>query len=281
VFIETSPHPVLTGAITDALEHQRRESDGGGGSAWEPIVTGTLRRDDGGPARVLASLAEAHAHGVAVDWSAVLPAGQRIELPTYAFQRQRYWPRPASAGARDQRCAGAERGFWAAVEGGDLEGLSHTLDVDERHLNEVLPALAAWRPARERAVDRRRLALPHHLAVARSARRGGVVGYLAGRGAGGSADHPPIADCVKALTGRGALVSLVAVEPGEWDRHSLRHRLTDAAGECGDGLSGIVSLLALDESLADGSPVVAVGWSQRWAWSRPLATRGSPHRCGC
>ena len=37
------------------------------------MVTGTLRRDDGGPARLLASLAEAWVHGVAVDWAAVLP----------------------------------------------------------------------------------------------------------------------------------------------------------------------------------------------------------------
>jgi len=225
----------------------------------EPIVTGTLRRDDGGPARVLASLAEAHAHGVAVDWSAVLPAGQRIELPTYAFQRQRYWPRPASAGAATSAVPAAERGFWAAVEGGDLEGLSHTLDVDERHLNEVLPALAAWRRRESggsTAADWRYRITWRSLAPLGVAALSGT--WLAVVPAG-SADHPPIADCVKALTGRGALVSLVAVEPGEWDRHSLRHRLTDAAGECGDGLSGIVSLLALDESLADGSPVVASG----------------------
>ncbi|MGW8555572.1 type I polyketide synthase, partial [Streptomyces tubercidicus] len=31
------------------------------------------------------------AHGVPVDWSTLLPTGRRIALPTYAFQRQRYW----------------------------------------------------------------------------------------------------------------------------------------------------------------------------------------------
>ncbi|MGA5566827.1 type I polyketide synthase, partial [Streptomyces platensis] len=30
-------------------------------------------------------------HGVPVDWSTLLPTGRRIDLPTYAFQRQRYW----------------------------------------------------------------------------------------------------------------------------------------------------------------------------------------------
>jgi acyl transferase domain-containing protein len=89
VFVEVSPHPVLTGAITDTADEL---------PVPVPVsVTGTLRREDGGPGRVLASLGEAHVHGVAVDWAAVLPAGRRIELPTYAFQHQRYWPaaRPA------------------------------------------------------------------------------------------------------------------------------------------------------------------------------------------
>ena len=54
-------------------------------------MTGTLRRDDGGPARLLASLAEVYVRGADVDWAAVLGAGQRVDLPTYAFQHQRFW----------------------------------------------------------------------------------------------------------------------------------------------------------------------------------------------
>jgi acyl transferase domain-containing protein/NADPH:quinone reductase-like Zn-dependent oxidoreductase/NADP-dependent 3-hydroxy acid dehydrogenase YdfG/acyl carrier protein len=80
-FIEVSPHPVLTTAISEIAD-------------TAACVTGTLRRDDGGPARLLASLAEAHVHGLPVDWTAVLPEGNRIDLPTYAFQHERYWPRP-------------------------------------------------------------------------------------------------------------------------------------------------------------------------------------------
>jgi acyl transferase domain-containing protein/acyl carrier protein len=96
VFIEVSPHPVLTSPVTETVEE--------GGMA-APVVTGTLRRDDGGPARLLASLAEAYARGVPVRWTAVLPSGHRVDLPTYAFQRQRYWPGPA-ASAGDLRSAG-------------------------------------------------------------------------------------------------------------------------------------------------------------------------------
>ena len=57
VFIEVSPHPVLTAAITETLE------DAGQAGRPAPVVTGTLRRDDGGPARFLASLAEVHVRG--------------------------------------------------------------------------------------------------------------------------------------------------------------------------------------------------------------------------
>ena len=89
VFVEVSPHPVLTAAITATAE------DGGTG----PVVTGTLRRDDGGPGRFLASLAEVHVRGVPVDWAAVLPGGERVDLPTYAFRHRRFWPEPPLLGA--------------------------------------------------------------------------------------------------------------------------------------------------------------------------------------
>ena len=100
VFIEVSPHPVLAAAVTGTLE----EASGDAGAAG-PVVAGTLRRDDGGPGRFLASLAEVYVRGAGVDWAAVLGGGRRVELPTYAFQRERYWPQP-SAVAGDVRAAG-------------------------------------------------------------------------------------------------------------------------------------------------------------------------------
>ena len=98
VFIEVSPHPVLAAAVTETLDQ-----DGHGDGA---AVTGTLRRGDGGPARLLASLARAHVQGASVDWAAVLGGGTAVDLPTYAFQRERFWPRPVPAGAGDVTAAG-------------------------------------------------------------------------------------------------------------------------------------------------------------------------------
>ncbi len=98
VFIEVSPHPVLTAAVTGTLDEAPE--------AGAAVVTGTLRRGDGGPARFLASLAAVHVRGPGVDWAAVLGGGRRADLPTYAFQRQRYWPPPAPAGTGDVAAAG-------------------------------------------------------------------------------------------------------------------------------------------------------------------------------
>ena len=51
------------------------------------------RREDADGERSLARLAEEHVRGIDVDWPAILAAagGQRIDLPTYAFERRRHW----------------------------------------------------------------------------------------------------------------------------------------------------------------------------------------------
>ncbi|MFJ8081672.1 SDR family NAD(P)-dependent oxidoreductase [Streptomyces sp. NPDC096205] len=53
----------------------------------------TQRRDRPEARTFLKGLGSAYARGVHVDWSLLLPAEVRhVELPTYAFQRERYWP---------------------------------------------------------------------------------------------------------------------------------------------------------------------------------------------
>ncbi|MEU0537604.1 acyltransferase domain-containing protein, partial [Amycolatopsis tolypomycina] len=100
-FIEVSPHPVLTGAMN--------------------AVTGTLRRDDGGPDRLLRSFAEAYVRGVAVDWAAVLPQAGKVDLPTYAFQRERYWlGRPNVAFGASDAPKPVEREFVRLVNAGGV-----------------------------------------------------------------------------------------------------------------------------------------------------------------
>ena len=121
-FIEVSPHPVLTIGVegtAEALE-QTQTSSGVG-------VFGTLRRGEGGPRRFLTSLAEVWAHGVRVDWDRVFEGSgaQRAYLPTYAFQRKRYWLGAQASAMGDPRSAGQSPGdhpllgATVALAGGD------------------------------------------------------------------------------------------------------------------------------------------------------------------
>ncbi|HEX3784388.1 MAG TPA: acyltransferase domain-containing protein, partial [Pseudonocardiaceae bacterium] len=86
-FVEVSPHPVLTIGVQETID----DTD------LTAVVTGTLRRDEDGLDRVLTSLAEAFVRGVAVDWKALFAGtgARRVDLPTYAFQHEEFWPEAA------------------------------------------------------------------------------------------------------------------------------------------------------------------------------------------
>lgn len=84
-FIEVSPHPVLTFAIEESLE------DHVGDLSDEHCIVPTLRRDEGGMDRFLLSAAAIHVQGSSPDWASMFADTRRVELPTYAFQRKRYW----------------------------------------------------------------------------------------------------------------------------------------------------------------------------------------------
>jgi malonyl CoA-acyl carrier protein transacylase/pimeloyl-ACP methyl ester carboxylesterase/acyl carrier protein len=63
----------------------------------------SLRRDHSATETVALAVGVLHAHGIAVDWGAYFGFGaRRVQLPTYPFQRERYWldaPTSSSAGA--------------------------------------------------------------------------------------------------------------------------------------------------------------------------------------
>ncbi|MGW0535645.1 type I polyketide synthase [Streptomyces sp. NPDC003032] len=102
-FVETSPHPMLTMGLREVLEEH---------PARPGVAVASLRRDRGGPERFLTSVTEAYVHGVAVDWSKAWTgrAPRVVDLPTYPFQRRRFWlDTPAGGGAGDVTAAGLGR----------------------------------------------------------------------------------------------------------------------------------------------------------------------------
>ncbi|MRH92591.1 SDR family NAD(P)-dependent oxidoreductase [Nocardia sp. SYP-A9097] len=91
LFVEVSPHPVLIPAIEETAEELR-----------VPVATvPTLTRGADDRERLLTSLATAYAHGAPVDWTGAFAksGARRVKLPTYPFQRQRYWLDSGAAAA--------------------------------------------------------------------------------------------------------------------------------------------------------------------------------------
>lgn len=119
--IEISPHPVLQVAVEETAD----------ALAASPTVVSTLNKHDGSMAKVLASLAELHVRGVPVDWKAAFAADRprRIDLPTYPFQRQRYWlTAPADTGTASSPSAQAS-GPGARTRAADLDSQSSVLTL--------------------------------------------------------------------------------------------------------------------------------------------------------
>src|SRR5690606_12332028 len=81
VFVELGPHPVLSGLGRATLAE--------GTQRWLP----SLRRGRGEWAQLLESLGELYVSGAKVNWSGFdAPyARRKLSLPTYPFQRERYW----------------------------------------------------------------------------------------------------------------------------------------------------------------------------------------------
>ncbi|MFD2768337.1 type I polyketide synthase [Micromonospora eburnea] len=85
-FVELGPDGVLVSMVAEVCAGSER-----------PVVAAPLLRS-GEPeaATALSAMARLHAAGTPVDWAAVYGEGasRRVDLPTYPFQRERYWMRP-------------------------------------------------------------------------------------------------------------------------------------------------------------------------------------------
>ncbi|MEW2619204.1 type I polyketide synthase [Streptomyces sp. NPDC048106] len=240
LFAECSPHPVLTMGLQETAEDAGVEAAG----------IGTLRRGDGGLRRVLHSAAELHVRGAAVDWRAVLgdtPADP-VALPTYAFQRERYWLTTRPLPGDDVPPAAGDPvddDFWRAVEDGDLETLAASIADDGlvEPLGAVLPVLASWRRRRQ---DQGRLDGWRYRTTWRpvpSADKADLSGTWVVCGEAGRDDAWAEA-VVDGLAGRGADVRHLSLTLASPDRAALADQLRTTVTAA--PVAGIVSLLSLD-----------------------------------
>ncbi|SCL71332.1 Acyl transferase domain-containing protein [Micromonospora citrea] len=121
-FVEISAHPVVAHSLRETLDHAGIE-DGHVGT--------TLRRHAPGHRAALAAVAEAHCHGVGVDWARLRPAGGLTDLPRYAWRHQELWREPTAPVAAGGHDIGSHTLLGAAttVAGSELR-LWHTVLSD-------------------------------------------------------------------------------------------------------------------------------------------------------
>ncbi|MDC0774075.1 type I polyketide synthase, partial [Streptomyces sp. HD] len=246
-YLELGPDGTLT-ALAQACPEAVAAGDTAGGTLFSP----TLRKDRNEPVSAVTALTRLHTHGATVTWEAVLPEGRRVELPTYAFQHQRYWladqSRPAArSGVNGEQSTGgsAETEFWNAVERGELGSLAESLGLAEESLNGLVPALSSWRRrSQERSRADQWLYRTHWKPLDPSS-----ATVLSGRWIAllpESAAHDADTDTITAeLTARGADPVVVEL-PAAPERASLARQLE---AHSGDGVSGVVLVTgALDDA---------------------------------
>ncbi|MGW4544727.1 SDR family NAD(P)-dependent oxidoreductase [Streptomyces chartreusis] len=233
--LELGPDPVLTALARSA-------SDG------RFTAAAALRAGRPEAETLLTAVAELFVRGMRTDWAAVTAAADptdvgaaaRVELPTYAFQRRRYWLRDRRAqrpvAARQHE---ADAGFWSLVDDGDPAALAERLGVGaDASLGSLLPVLSDWRRRQSEASE---------LAAWRYTVTWKPVGVPASTLTGNwlvvapeqvTADQDGFVEqCARALRDAGARVTVLTV--GSHDsRNALAARVRELAPD------GAVSLLA-------------------------------------
>ncbi|MFB6840261.1 type I polyketide synthase [Streptomyces sp. NPDC056361] len=266
-FLELGPDAVLSAMGADCVT--------GDGAVFVP----SLRRDGDEVRSLVSALGGLHVRGASVDWRPLLgeSEGWPVELPTYAFQRQRYWIEDAESEgpARDAD----EASFWEAVENEDLDALAKTLgigSVDGQHERDAMGAalgvLASWRRGRERAgrMDRLRYRVSWSpVAQPPSAAPVGtwLVVVPAGPDSARDADGSPVARTVRALESQGLRLRRLPFTAAESDGFAAVVRA--ARSEEGK-VAGVLSLLALDSRTSSGSEVLTEGSAATLALLRTL-----------
>ncbi|MFE1914542.1 type I polyketide synthase, partial [Streptomyces anandii] len=280
-FVELGPDGVLSAMAQECVT--------GDGHVYAPV----LRRDRGEADTVIAAVAQAYVRGKAVDWRAFFAGtgARRVDLPTYAFQRERYWLEIPSSPVTSGGVAGVgsdsvDARFWDAVERGDLESLAAELEVGaEQPMSAVVPALSAWRRQRleQSVVDGWRYRVVWRPVTERAA------GVLSGTWLvvvpAGCEEDGLVTGVAGMLSARGVEVRTVVLEAG-LGREAVAELLRTAVPE-GERAAGVVSLLARGEAggvVASAVLVQALGdagvVAPLWCVTRGAVSTGRADRLG-
>ncbi|KAK1186490.1 SDR family NAD(P)-dependent oxidoreductase [Streptomyces sp. NBS 14/10] len=266
-FLELGPDGTLCGLVQDvcaveepgaAAEEPGAAAEESGADPEDAVLAVALRPDRGESQTYLAALARLFVSGVEVDWPGAMGwspgAVGGVELPTYAFERERYWLEAAAPGS--SAAGGGEGPLWEAVERGDVPRVGELLGVDEgAGLGTLVPALGAWwRGCRDRGV----LDGWRYREVWRPAGDGGP-GAPTGRWLVVAADGVDGSPVVEELERSGASAALHAAE-GYVAREALVERLRAELGPEPE-VDGVALLLAGGDG-GPGAGALLLAWLQ-------------------
>jgi acyl transferase domain-containing protein len=252
-FVEIGPDGVLSAMAEDVV--------------FVPVQ----RADRDQDAALRTALAQLHVRGVAVDWAAFHPGGRRVDLPTYAFQRQPYWPRsvswapPAAAGADDEH-------LWDRIERADLDGIGAELALpQDATLPAVVRALSDWRRQARRSstIDGWRYGVRWRPLSSTG------TPTLTGTWLLVTTPDQSTEDLAGVLGRHGAATATVTLTPADLTRAGTAARLAAALAEHGP-VHGILSLLALDQDPHPAHPILTTGLAGTVTLVQALDDLGAP-----
>ncbi|MGP9017964.1 type I polyketide synthase [Streptomyces sp. BR1] len=270
-YVELGP-----GGVLSALGQDCQTATGPRAAAFLPA----LRTGRPEAWSVNAAVAGAHVRGLSPDWAARFAGtgARRVDLPTYAFQRELYWPRDPFTDLADV-AEGGELGatdakFWEVVDSEDLAALAETLGVDgDQPLSSVLPALSAWhRRHRDRdTVDgwRYRVTWKPLTDTAPAPLTGRWLLVVPAA----HAEDPWVPAAERVLTARGVTVGTLVLDAALDDRAAVTRRIGEALADA-EAPAGVLSLLALDERPHPEDPALSAGLAATAALVQALGDAG-------
>ena len=152
-FLECGPQPVLC-----ALAARCLPQDG----TRPGVCLPSLRPGQPGPTTLCSALCGLHVAGQSIEWESLVHApAASIELPTYAFQRRRFWLEPPATRTQERVAKQADGVLWDAIASRDVRAAATLLRLSEAergHLDPLLPRLAEWhtRATTDAVIDRLR-----------------------------------------------------------------------------------------------------------------------------
>jgi len=81
IFIEVGPHPVLKTSLKECINYAEKDGH----------LIQTLNRKEPENRQIYEALAKLFSLGVDLNWEKIVPEGNYIKLPSYPWQRSRYW----------------------------------------------------------------------------------------------------------------------------------------------------------------------------------------------